>query len=39
MDRNAAVAGRKPAERFNWKVGNIVPLQGTIFPGMGYLRG
>ncbi len=32
-ERNAAVAGKKLAERFNWKIGDIIPLQGTIFPG------
>ncbi|MGQ3684584.1 MAG: ABC transporter permease [Candidatus Loosdrechtia sp.] len=32
-DRTAAVAGRKVAERFNWKVGDTVPLTGTIYPG------
>jgi len=31
--RNAGVAGRKLAERFGWKVGDIIPLQGTIYPG------
>ncbi|MGB6066103.1 MAG: ABC transporter permease [Desulfomonilaceae bacterium] len=32
-ERNAAVAGRVLAERFGWKVGDIIPLQGTIYPG------
>ncbi len=32
-ERNAAIAGRALAERFGWKVGDIIPLQGTIFPG------
>lgn len=32
-DRNAAIAGRKLAERFGWKIGDVIPLQGTFFPG------
>jgi putative ABC transport system permease protein len=32
-DRTGAIAGRKLAERFGWKVGDAVPLRGTIFPG------
>lgn len=32
-DRRGAAAGRKLASRFGWKVGDPVPLQGTIFPG------
>lgn len=32
-DRKGAVAGRKLAERFGWKVGDTVPLRGTIYPG------
>jgi putative ABC transport system permease protein len=32
-DRNAAIAGRKLADRFGWKIGDVIPLQGTIFPG------
>ena len=32
-ERNAAVCGRKTAERFGWKIGDIIPLQGTIYPG------
>jgi putative ABC transport system permease protein len=31
--RNAAIAGRKTAERYGWKVGDVIPLQGTIYPG------
>ncbi len=30
-DREAAVVGRKTAERFGWKVGDRIPVQGTIF--------
>ena len=32
-DRKGAVAGRKLAQRFGWKVGDSIPLKGTIFPG------
>lgn len=32
-DRRGAIAGRKLAERFGWKIGDIVTLKGTIYPG------
>ncbi|MDQ7989279.1 MAG: ABC transporter permease [Candidatus Dactylopiibacterium sp.] len=32
-DRRGAVAGRKLAQRYGWKVGDVIPLKGTIFPG------
>lgn len=32
-ERNAAVAGRKLAERYGWRLGDIVRLRGTFFPG------
>src|SRR4030066_1270706 len=32
-DRKGAVAGRKLVERFRWKLGDIITLKGTIFPG------
>jgi len=32
-DRKACVAGVKLARRFGWKIGDIVTLKGTIFPG------
>lgn len=32
-DRKGAVAGRKLVERYGWKIGDIVTLKGTIFPG------
>ena len=32
-ERNACVAGRKLVKRFGWKLGDIIPLRGTIFPG------
>lgn len=33
LDRRGAIAGRKLANRFGWKIGDVIPLQGTIFPG------
>ncbi len=32
-ERNACIVGRKLAARFNWKLGDVIPLKGTIFPG------
>ncbi len=32
-DRLGAVAGRKLADKFGWKVGDQIPLRGTIYPG------
>ncbi len=32
-NRKSAVAGRKLAERYGWKIGDVVTLKGTIFPG------
>lgn len=32
-DRKGAVAGRKLAAKYGWKVGDIITLKGTIFPG------
>lgn len=32
-DRKAAVVGQKLAKRFGWKIGDLVTLRGTIFPG------
>lgn len=32
-DRKSAVAGVKLAERYGWKIGDIITLKGTIFPG------
>ncbi|MBE0425314.1 MAG: FtsX-like permease family protein [Nitrospirae bacterium] len=32
-DRKSAVAGLKLAERYGWKIGDIITLKGTIFPG------
>ncbi len=33
LDRKGCVIGKKLAERFGWKVGDSIPLKGTIFPG------
>ncbi len=33
LERNAAIAGRTLVDRYNWKIGDMIPLQGTIFPG------
>lgn len=33
-DREACAAGRKLVERFGWKVGDRIPLKGTIWPGV-----
>src|SRR5438132_6864224 len=32
-DRTGAIAGRKLAELYGWKIGDQIPLRGTIFPG------
>ncbi|OGW40447.1 MAG: ABC transporter ATP-binding protein [Nitrospirae bacterium RBG_13_39_12] len=32
-DRKSSVAGHKLAERYGWKIGDIITLKGTIFPG------
>ncbi len=32
-DRKGCVIGRKLAERFRWKIGDLVTLKGTVFPG------
>lgn len=32
-ERNSAIAGQRLVERFGWKIGDVIPLQGTIFPG------
>ncbi len=32
-DRKAALAGRKIAEKYHWKIGDTITLKGTIFPG------
>jgi putative ABC transport system permease protein len=32
-DRVGAIAGRKLADKYGWKIGDQVPLRGTIYPG------
>jgi putative ABC transport system permease protein len=32
-DRGGAVVGRKLANQWGWKLGDVVPLRGTIYPG------
>ena len=32
-DREGAMVGEALAERFNWKLGDRIPIQGAIFPG------
>jgi len=32
-DRQGAIVGRKLAQRFGWKVGDTIPLSGTVYPG------
>jgi putative ABC transport system permease protein len=32
-DREGAIVGETLAERFSWRVGDRVPIRGTIFPG------
>ncbi len=33
LDQRGAVAGRKLATKYGWKVGDLITLKGTIFPG------
>lgn len=33
LDRKGCIVGRKTAQRFGWKVGDLVTLRGTIYPG------
>jgi putative ABC transport system permease protein len=33
LDRKGAIVGRKLAEQYGWKVGDTIPLRGTIYPG------
>jgi putative ABC transport system permease protein len=32
-DRQGVVVGRKLADQYGWKIGDQIPLRGTIFPG------
>jgi len=33
VDRKGALVGRKLAEQYGWRIGDTIPLRGTIFPG------
>ena len=33
VDRQGAVVGRKLADQYGWKIGDQIPLRGTIYPG------
>ena len=33
LDRQGCIVGRKIAEEYHWKVGDQIPLRGTIYPG------
>jgi putative ABC transport system permease protein len=33
VDRQGCIVGRKLADKYGWKVGDQIPLRGTIFPG------
>src|ERR1700681_960064 len=33
VDRQGCIVGRKLADQYGWKVGDQIPLRGTIFPG------
>jgi putative ABC transport system permease protein len=33
-DRKGAIVGRKLADQYGWKVGDTIPLRGTIYPGV-----
>jgi putative ABC transport system permease protein len=33
LDRKGAIVGRKLAELYGWKVGDQIPIRGTIYPG------
>ena len=32
-DRQGALVGRKLADKFGWKIGDQIPIRGTIYPG------
>jgi putative ABC transport system permease protein len=33
VDRQGAVVGRKLADQYGWKIGDQIPIRGTIYPG------
>lgn len=32
-DRQGAIAGEKLAKKYGWKIGDVIPIRGTIYPG------
>ena len=32
-ERNSCIVGRKIMEKYGWKIGDIIPIEGDIFPG------
>jgi putative ABC transport system permease protein len=32
-DRRGCIAGRKLAAQYGWKIGDVIPIRGTIYPG------
>jgi putative ABC transport system permease protein len=36
-ERTACIAGRALVEKYGWKVGDVIPITGTIFPGEWHL--
>ena len=32
-DKRGVIAGAKLAKRYGWKIGDVIPLKGTIYPG------
>ena len=32
-ERTACIAGRKLVEKYGWKLGDVIPITGTIYPG------
>jgi putative ABC transport system permease protein len=33
LDRKGCIVGKKLADRFGWRIGDLITLRGTIFPG------
>jgi len=33
LDRRGVIVGEKTARKFNWKLGDQIPLRGTLYPG------
>ena len=33
LEKKACIAGRKLVNKYHWKIGEVVPLRGVIFPG------